>query len=350
MDIVVLCGGLSPERNVSFSSATKITAALKSRGHRVAPIDMFLGLEGYEGEIERIFEAPPTLSMESVDECEPDLGEVRRSRKLQSASLFGEGVLDVCAMADVVFIAMHGTCGEDGKVQATLELMGIPFTGTGHLGSAVAMAKDLTKRLLMPAGILTPQWTVVDADNMNVNKIADETILPVVVKPDDSGSSIGIDIVYERDALVRALTEAAKHSKIILLEQFIDGREIQVGVLDDISLPSIEIITPVGFYDYKNKYQPGAAIEICPAEIPAELEKSLGETTLRIHKLLGLTSYSRTDYIVDERGDAYFLEINTLPGMTPLSLIPQEASAIGIDYETLCEKIVEIAIRERGRS
>jgi D-alanine-D-alanine ligase len=332
-----------------MSSGTMIAAALRSRGHRVVPVDMYIGLEDYGAPLSGIFDNPPPLDMAKISEREPDLDELKRSRRFRSDSLFGQGVLEVCSMSDVVFIAMHGICGEDGRVQAALELMGVPFTGSGYLPSAVAMDKNLTKRLLAQEGILTPDWFKLDAGNMDAGAAADRTALPCVVKPLDSGSSIGVDITYDREGLIRALNAAASMSKKIIVEQYIRGRELQVGVLDGSALPSIEIIVRDGFYDYKNKYQPGAAIEVCPADIPAETEKKLGEDALFIHNFLNLSAYSRSDFILGENGGSYFLEVNTLPGMTPTSLIPQEAAAAGISYAELCEKIVELAVSERGR-
>lgn len=348
MNIVVLCGGLSPERNVSLSSGAMIAAALRSKGHRVVPLDMYIGLEDYGGDPRSIFENPPILDAAAIDPREPDLSEVRRARRLQSASLFGQGVLETCVRADVVFIALHGICGEDGRVQAALELLGVPFTGSGYVASAIALDKDLTKRLLRPEGVLTPGWTMLDCGAPDIEAAAETLPLPCVVKPVDSGSSIGVDIAFDRPGLRRALALAAKEGRKILAEDYIQGRELQVGVLDGRALPSIEIVTQSGFYDYKNKYQPGAAVEICPAKISAETEKALGDTAVFAHNFLGLSAYSRSDFMVDERGGMFFLEVNTLPGMTPTSLIPQEAAAVGIDYAGLCEKIVEIALRERG--
>ncbi|HHU22218.1 MAG TPA: D-alanine--D-alanine ligase [Clostridiales bacterium] len=349
MKIVVLCGGVSPERNVSISSGTKVAKALQSLGHKVVLVDMFFGLEDYDGSVDKIFDNPPPLGDTKIDETAPDLEEVRNRRKLKSRSMFGQGVLEVCSMADVVFLGLHGTCGEDGKVQAVFDLMGIPYTGSGHLGSAIAMNKDLTKRLVAPHGVLTPPWRLVDSEQEDMEAIALETGLPCVVKPVDSGSSIGVSIVHNRQELTIALKTAASQSRYVVLEKYIKGREIQVGILDDKALPSIEIIAE-GFYDYRNKYQPGVAVEICPARIPAETEKRLGDTALKVHRLLGLSAYSRADFILDEKGDIYFLEINTLPGMTPTSLVPQEAEAVGIDYPTLCQTIIDIALRERGHN
>ena len=208
MDIVVLCGGLSPERNVSLSSGTKIASALMELGHRVVLCDMFFGLEDYPGTLEGIFENPPALGGTRIDETAPDLEAVRASRKLKSESMFGDRVLELCAMADIVFMALHGRCGEDGKVQAAFDLLGIKYTGSGHLGSAIAMDKDLTKRVVAPLGVLTPEWKLYDARTLDPEAVCAEAALPCVVKPVDSGSSIGVDIAHTREELLHAIDSA----------------------------------------------------------------------------------------------------------------------------------------------
>ena len=320
MKIAVLCGGLSPERNVSISSGTKIAGALQESGHQVVLLDMFFGLEDYTGDIAAIFDNPPALGGTHIDESAPDLESVRAQRKLRSPSLFGAHVLEVCAMADIVFLALHGRTGEDGRVQATLDLLGIPYTGSGYLGSAIAMDKDLTKRVVAPLGVKTPAWMLVDSD--------------------------GVSIANDEQELRAALEAAAREGSRILIEQYIRGREVQIGILGDKALPSIEIIPAEGFYDYRNKYQPGAAKEITPAEIPAETEQRLADAALTVFHALNLSAYSRADFILDAEGELWFLEINTLPGMTPTSLVPQEAAAVGISYSELCEQIIAAALHK----
>lgn len=347
MKIVVLCGGLSMERNVSIASGSLICKALRERGHAAVLVDMFYGLEDCDAPLERLFEELPPVEAIPVA-GEPDLEAVKAARKWSSPSKVGKGVFELCALADVVFLGLHGACGEDGRIQAAFDLMGIPYTGSGYLGSAIAMDKDLTKQLVRGAGVRTPEWRLLAYTEEQVDALCGELRLPCVVKPVDSGSSIGVSIAHTRDELSAALRQNAPLGRVIV-EQYVKGREIQVGVLRGKSLPSIEIIPKQGFYDYKNKYQAGAAVEICPAPIEAELEQRLEKTALMVHRLLGLHTYSRTDFIVDETGAAYFLEINTLPGMTPTSLMPQEAAAVGIDYGALCQMIVEDALGGDGR-
>lgn len=346
MKILVLAGGLSPERNVSLSSGSLIAEALRGRGHQVALVDLFFGLDHYEGEPESLYNAPIPEKFKRVSREAPDLEEVRAGRKDQSPSAIGPGVLDLCRSADVVFLALHGACGEDGRIQATLDLLGVPYTGSGCLGSAIAMDKDLTKRLVADQ-VTTPRWETATVTEENLAELTGQTSLPVVVKPIDSGSSIGVYIAHTREELARALAESIKLGGRTVLEQYIQGREIQVAVLDDQALPSIEIIPKEGFYDYENKYQPGAAVEVCPAEIPEEWEQNLRAAAERVFRTVGLSVYSRADFIVTEDGTPYFLEINTLPGMTPTSLVPQEAAAVGIDYGTLCETIIQKSLEAR---
>lgn len=347
MKIVVLAGGLSMERNVSLSSGNKICSALRALGHKAVLVDMFLGLEQYEGALEDVFDVPDGFCRSySVAEAEPDLDAVRAGRALKSRSMFGYGVLEVCAQADIVFLALHGTCGEDGRVQATFDLLGIPYTGAGYLASAIAMDKDLTKRLVSEY-VITPQWRTVKYQAEDIARLVSETKLPCVVKPVANGSSVGVSIAHTGAELTRALTDCLAFGAQVVLEQYIKGREIQVGILGGKALPSIEIIPKTGFYDYANKYQAGAAEEICPAPIPQDWELRVRNATETVYRILGLSVYSRADFIVTEDGTPYFLEINTLPGMTPTSLLPQEAAAIGINYEQLCETIVEESLKEK---
>ena len=282
----------------------------------------------------------------SVAQAEPDLAAVRASRRDQSKSMFGPGVLEVCAMADVVFLALHGTCGEDGRVQAAFDLLGIPYTGAGYLPSAIAMDKDLTKRLVS-GYVITPQWRTVRYTEGDIARLVSETKLPCVVKPVANGSSVGVSIARTAAELKAALEDCLAFGAQVVLEQYIEGREIQVGILAGKALPSIEIIPKTGFYDYANKYQAGAAEEICPAPVPQDWEERVRTATETVYRLIGLSVYARADFIVTPDGTPYFLEINTLPGMTPTSLLPQEAAAAGIGYAQLCQMIVEESLKEK---
>ena len=346
MKIVVLAGGLSGERNVSLSSGTMVCAALRRRGHQVALVDLFLGLEGREQEDP--YTAPIPEAWKKVAREAPDLDAVRASRKCADGGIFGPGVIALCREADIAFLALHGDCGEDGRLQAALDMLGIAYTGSDYLSSAIAMDKDLTKKLVAPAGVVTPAWESLEYSEADIPAIAARTALPCVVKPVASGSSIGVSIAKTEAELEEALRAAQRFGGRCVLEQYIAGREIQVALLAGKALPSIEIIPKQGFYDYENKYQPGAAEEVCPAPIPAQWEARLAAAAERVFRVLGLAVYSRADFIVTEDGTPYFLEINNLPGMTPTSLVPQEAAAAGISYEELCERIIQESLRARG--
>ena len=348
MKIVVLAGGLSPERNVSLSSGSMVCQALRDRGHQVALVDLFFGLEDHKGEPEELFNAPIPDSFKKVSRQAPDLEQVRASRKWKDTSAIGPGVLDLCKKADVVYLGLHGACGEDGRIQAALDLLGVPYTGSGYLSSAIAMDKDLTKRLVADK-VVTPQWMRVDLTEEQLDGLVEEVSLPAVIKPVDSGSSIGVFIANDKAELRHALEESVKLGGRVVIEQYIKGREIQVAVLNGKALPSIEITPKEGFYDYENKYQPGAALEVCPAPIPAEWEERIGKAAVAVFETVGLSVYARADFIVTEDGTPYFLEINTLPGMTPTSLVPQEAAAVGMDYGTLCETIIRSSLELRNK-
>ncbi len=352
MKIVVLAGGLSPERNVSLSSGAKVCQALRQRGHRVALVDMYFGMQdrGVERP-EQLFDTPIPEQFCIVSAQAPDLMQVKAGRKDPSPSQFGPGVLELCQMADCVFLALHGTCGEDGRVQAAFDLLGIPYTGAGYLGNAIALDKDLTKRLV--AGhpdVFTPAWETVDCAREDLEDVISRTRLPVVVKPLASGSSIGVHIARTEQELRYALEESRKLGGRTVLEQFVQGREFSVAVLEGKALPAIEIIPKQGFYDYANKYQAGAAEEVCPANIPQEWERRMAAGAQAVFDTLGLSVYSRADFIITPDGTPYFLEINTLPGMTPTSLVPQEAAVVGIGYDELCERIIlaSLQAREKG--
>ena len=350
MKIVVLAGGLSPERDVSLSSGTKIAAALRGLGHKVALVDMYFGLEDYPGltDPQGLYAVSAPEAWEKVKRSEPDLAAVRASRKWQGKSEFGPGVLELCQDCDVVFLAFHGQCGEDGRVQAAFDLLGIPYTGAGYLSNAIAMDKDLTKRLVR-GEVPTPDWQLVEYTEGDIDALTRSIEVPCVVKPVDSGSSIGVSIVHDSAALRGALELGLRHGGKCVIEKFIKGREFSVGVLDGKALPPIEIVPKVGFYDYENKYQAGATEEICPAPLSDEDTATLQRYAEKVFTIIGLSVYSRIDFMRDEEGKFWLLEANTLPGMTPTSLLPQEAAAVGMDYPTLCQHIIESSLGQNRR-
>lgn len=350
MKIVVLCGGLSTERNISFLSASRVCLALRARGHQAVLVDLFLGLETMGEEVlrdpGRLFEELPEVEDLTFGGESPDLEELRSSRKDPGPSVFGPGVLEICRLADVVFNGLHGGSGEDGRVPATLEMLGIPYTGSGHLGAAMAMDKMITKKMVSAQGVLTPAWKEYHGVRpQDLDAIEAGTQVPCVVKTPGGGSSVGVIIVKEQKDLRSALETALRYSADILIEQFIEGKEFTNAVLLDRALPCVEINPPEGGYDYANKYNAGATEEICPGRLPEQQAERMGEIALRVHRIMGLRTYSRSDFLIDAKGDIYFLEVNTLPGMTKTSLVPQEAAAAGISYEELCEIIVEDGLK-----
>ena len=348
MKIVVLAGGLSTERQVALTSGTGVCRALRERGHQAILVDMFLGLESYEGRLEDIFDAPDGLCGDNrVTEEAPDLEAVRRSRKDQGPSLLGKDVLAVCAMADIVFLALHGSCGEDGRMQATLDLLGVPYTGSNYISSGMAMDKAITKRFMDAEGIRTAPWHDVRYTEADIPALVSKLETPCAVKIVNGGSSIGVELPDTKEELADTLRRMLRYGDHVVVERKIKGREIQVAVLGDTYLPAVEIIPKNAYFDYESKYQKGGAVEICPAPITEAEWRQVGEMALKLHKALGLSVYSRTDFILDEDGKAWCLEVNTLPGMTPTSLVPQEAAAVGMDYDTLCETIAEESLRVR---
>ena len=345
MNILVLAGGLSPERNVSLSSGSLISAALRRRGHAVLMLDVYEGVELSGREPLSLFTKEEQGAL-FVGEVIPDLDELKR-RNNNKSELIGDGVLELCGVADLVFIALHGAMGENGQLQATLDNFGIKYTGSGYIGSLLAMDKDISKKMLVHAGVRTPRWKYSSSVEYDADAIIAEVGLPCVVKPASCGSSVGVSIVHDEAELQCAIDAASVFECKIVVEKKIEGREFSVGVLGDIALPAIEIITDEGFYDYKNKYS-GKTKEVCPAELTHEQAREAEKMALDVFCALRLSGYARVDVMLDSRdGLFYCLEANTLPGMTPNSLLPQEARAMGIDYDELCQKIVESALKKR---
>ena len=338
MKIVVLAGGISTERDVSLVSGKNVYEALRKKGHQVVLLDVYLG---YEGDIENIFEQKidwvaqvGTISAE----C-PDLEAVKALRPDGDKNFFGPNVLTVCQEADVVFMALHGECGEDGKIQAAFDLSGIRYTGTDAVSSAMCMDKAITKDLFKAYGVPTPMGVHFTKEN----PVMEPVVLPCVVKACCGGSSIGVTIAHTKEEYCSAVEDTFRYGDKIVVEQYIKGREFSVGVIDGTALPIIEIAPIVGFYDYKNKYQAGSAVETCPADLPVDITKGMQKAAEDAFKALRLKNYARMDFMMDENGSFYCLEANTLPGMTSTSLLPQEAAAVGICFEDLCQKIVDMA-------
>ncbi len=340
MKVVVLAGGTSTERDVSLSSGSMIYKALKKNGHKVMMLDVYLG---YEGDVSGIFEKDIDWAAEvgGVSEKAPDLESVKAMRKDGGKSFFGPNVLAICEQADAVFMALHGANGEDGKIQACFELMGVPYTGTDYVSSAMAMDKGIAKDIFRAHNIPTPDGIRLRAGEAEARKIP----YPCIVKACCGGSSVGVYVANNDEEYEKAKQEAFAYDGEVVIEQYIRGREFSIGVMDGKALPVIEIAPKQGFYDYKNKYQAGSTVETCPAQIPEDKTLKMQKIAEDVYRALRMKNYARMDFMMNEQGEMYCLEANTLPGMTPTSLLPQEAAVVGIGFEELCEKILQYAVK-----
>lgn len=343
MKITVLAGGLSHEREVSLSSGSLIAGALVRRGFDVCLVDLYTG-KAIDGS-EPLFTDEP-IEPYCVSPTVPDLEALKLSTG-RGERRMADNIPALCAEADAVFIALHGDVGENGQLQAYLDMACIPYTGSGYAGSLLAMDKDLTKRLLVGAGVLTAPWILCDLSagvEAAAGRVEEELGYPVVIKPCSGGSSVGVSMADTREDLTAALEKARAYETAVLAERRITGREMTVSVLNNAVLPAVEIIPLTGFYDYENKYQAGMTTEICPAALTEAEREALEAATLKGFCALRLRGYARFDFILDEDGTPWCLEANTLPGMTPTSLLPQAAAAAGISYGELCERMVLQAI------
>ncbi|MBW4051593.1 MAG: D-alanine--D-alanine ligase [Proteobacteria bacterium] len=332
MKIAVLFGGTSEERDVSIASAAQVIPALRGLGHEVIAVDTATGR--LEGPAER------RLLTSGVGP-QPPSGRALAGIRQGAPALAAEtaGMRDV----DVVFLALHGGAGEDGRIQAVLDLAGFAYTGSNHIASATAMDKDLSKRLFRAAGVPTADWSMAPA---TAEEIGATLGWPVVVKPNKQGSTVGLSVVRAPAALAPAITLAQRHDDEVMVERFIAGRELTVGVLEGRALPVGEIIVPGEVFDYRAKYQAGGAREIFPAELAADAASRVQELAVRAHAALKLGAYSRIDFRMDPEGGLWCLEANSLPGMTAASLLPQAARAAGIEFPELLERICRAALRK----
>ncbi len=338
MKIVVLAGGLSTERDVSLVSGKKIYDALKSKNHEVVLLDVYLG---YKGDVATAFTGNTEPEGFNISEEAPDLEAVKAMRADGGKSFFGPHVLELCGMADIVFMALHGDSGENGKIQAAFDLFGIKYTGTGYLSSALAMNKYVTKLLFEKNGIPTPPYRFLESKETDY--IPE---FPAFVKICSGGSSVGVYRVENEAEYRKALDEAFTYEGSVLVEKAIIGREFSDGVIDGKALPVIELAPKVGFYDYRNKYQKDSTVETCPADLPEEISGKIREYAEKAVETLGITAYARMDFLLDKNNNIFCLEANTLPGMTPMSLMPQEAAAVGMPFPDLCEKIIEVSMKK----
>lgn len=293
--IGVMMGGLSREREISLRTGKAILKALLEKGYNACSIDV-----------------------------DKDVVETLLKKKIE-----------------VAFIALHGRFGEDGTIQGLLELMKIPYTGSGVLASALALHKIMAKKVFISEGIPTPSFKEIKKDE--IDKFLDRSLsidLPLVVKPAREGSTIGVSIVKSKEELLPALREAGRYDEEILIEKFISGKEITVGILEEIPLPIIEIVPKSGFYDFRSKYTKGETQYIIPARIPREKYLYAQEISLRAFKVLGCTGFARVDLVTDEEGNPFVIDVNTMPGMTETSLFPKAAEFAGIQFGELVERIL----------
>ena len=335
MRIAVLFGGTSEERDVSIASGAQVVKALRARGHEVIPVDTARGvLRGTDAD--RLLEA-------GVSQLPPGRSELDVLRTGDVAALLRAPEM---VGIDVAFLALHGGSGEDGTLQAMLDLTGVPYTGSGMLGSAIAMDKDISKRLMLSAGVPTPEWLMAPA---TVDDVTEVVGWPAVVKPSKQGSTVGLTVVKDPKDFDAAVEEAFCYDDEVMIERFIPGRELTVPVLGEDPLPVGEIIAKHEIFDYECKYQPGMAEEIFPADLTGAHVVTAQMLALKTHRALKLRGYSRVDFRLDAENTFWCLEANTLPGMTAASLFPKGAAAAGIPFPAVCERICELGIEEHAR-
>ena len=340
MKIAVVCGGLSNERDVSITSGSCVARALREKGHKVVLLDLYYGYSGKYTDPAELFEREQEDLRYSVSEDTPDIEKMIAEG---DGSRIGKNVIEICKSADISFLALHGEDGENGKVQATFDMFGIKYTGSGYLGSALAMSKELSKIMFRHNGIPTPAGIVLEKGAESYEDVG----FPCVVKPCSGGSSVGTSIVYSRDEYDAALEFAFRYEARVLVEKYVKGRELTVGVMDGRAMPVIEIIPKSGWYDYKNKYQAGLTEELCPAPLSPEETDRVQRLAERVAAALMIDVYCRADFLLDENdGQLYCLEANTLPGMTPTSLVPQMGAAQGMDFGEVCEKIIAVSMEK----
>jgi D-alanine-D-alanine ligase len=329
--IAVLFGGDSMERDVSVATAAQVVRALRSNGHEVLAVDAGYGLLDRDAE-ERLL-----------------TGRIETSPPLQR-SLGGLPALEATRNlreVDLVFLALHGGSGEDGTIQAMLDLAGLRYTGTGKLGSALGMDKDVSKRLFRGAGVPTADWLMAPVSEPDV---AERLGYPVIVKPNSQGSTVGLSLVDGARDLEAAVDEARQYDSEVMIERYIPGRELTVGVLEDEALAVGEIIPAKGrLFDYEAKYQVGGAEEIFPADLDPETALRVQALALRAARALKVECYCRVDFRLDPENGLWCLEVNTLPGLTKGSLLPRSAAAVGVDFDELCERICRSALNKMPR-
>ncbi len=332
MKVTLLMGGRSSEREISLRTGRGIAESLRNLGHEVTSVDTANGRLLPAGDEENAGSLPPA------------------SRELARSTAAVMTSSQALADADIVFLALHGGDGEDGTIQALLDLTGKPYTGSGVLASALAMDKAMSKKIFEREGIPTPACTLLRAGDGDLT--VDVTKLggyPIVVKPNAEGSTVGLTIVTEAEQLPDAIREAGRFDVQVLVEQFIPGRELTVAVVGDEAFPIVEIRPKNGFYDYESKYTKGASDYFCPADLPEALAAKIRELGLAASRALGCRGVTRVDFRLSPQMEAYCLEVNTIPGMTPTSLVPMAAKARGMSYDQLVQRMLDLALEEQRR-
>jgi D-alanine-D-alanine ligase len=335
MRVTVLTGGTSAERDVALASAVQVIGALRSGQHEVSVVDT---ARGYIPQADE-----PALLSAVVGTEPPPIAQLQSLER----GLLLTGLANLAAVrdADVLFLALHGGRGEDGTVQTLLEMIGVPYTGSGRLGSAMAMDKDISKRLFQRAGVPTAPWVMAPAAQAEVGR---QFGWPVVVKPSKQGSTVGLSVVKSPKEYDAAVALARQYDDEVMIEAFVPGRELTVGVLEGRALAVGEIIPRHEIFDYECKYTPGMSQEVFPADLPRAVSDECSRLSLLAHEALKLGGYSRVDFRLTPAGDLFCLEVNTLPGLTATSLLPQAARAVGIEFPELCERICRVARRSRA--
>ncbi|MGQ0703163.1 MAG: D-alanine--D-alanine ligase family protein [Gemmatimonadales bacterium] len=326
MQITVLTGGTSSERDVAIASAVQVVAALRSCGHAVSVVDT---ARGYIPEADEA-----RLLSGTVGRTPPTIEELVALER--GLLLSGLGALPVVREAEVIFVSLHGGRGEDGTVQAILDVVGVPYTGSGALATGLAMDKDVSKRLFQIAGVPTADWMMAPAPEAEVER---RLGWPVVVKPSKQGSTVGLSLVRGPNGYREAVDLARLYDDEVMIEGFIPGRELTVGILGDRALAVGEIVSRDEIFDYESKYTPGLAEEIFPADLPRGTAADCQRLGVLAHHALKLGGYSRVDFKLTPDGKLMCLEVNALPGMTATSLLPKSAAAVGIPFAELCEQI-----------